>query len=79
MLKFLFYLFLFYVVYRYIFGGFKIHVYHHNQNNPNQPNYKQQEQEEGRVTINPKVKNDTKDSKGKTDKLGEYVDFEEVK
>jgi hypothetical protein len=63
-------------VYRYLFGGFKINVYHHNQQNQNPPRPNQNSREEGTITINPKVKNERK---GKTDNLGEYVDYEEVK
>lgn len=74
MLKFLFYLFIFYIIYRYVFGGFKVKVFHYHQNTPpQQPNsYK----EEGEITIDSKInqkKNSTKDT------LGEYVDYEEVK
>ncbi|MCG9881706.1 MAG: DUF4834 family protein [Bacteroidia bacterium] len=74
MLKFLFYLFIFYVIYRYVFGGFKVKVFHYHQNTPPpQPNsYK----EEGEITINPKV---NKKKSATDDKLGEYVDYEEVK
>lgn len=74
MLKFLFYLFIFYVVYRYIFGGFKVKVFHYHQNTP--PPRQDSYQEEGKITINPKVKS-KESSKGS--KLGEYVDYEEVK
>jgi hypothetical protein len=76
MIKFLFYLFLFYVVYRYVFGGFKVKVFHYHQNNPQQPNNASNYKEEGRVTIDPKV---PQPKKTKTDNLGEYVDYEEVK
>jgi hypothetical protein len=76
MLKFLFYLFIFYIVYRYVFGGFKVKVFHYHQNtppsHPNQTSY----QEEGKITINPKV---NAKNKPNDDKLGEYVDYEEVK
>lgn len=75
-MKFLFYLFLFYVVYRYVFGGFKINVYHHNQAKPNPPQPNRENTEEGKITINPKL---SKQGKGSSDKVGEYVDFEEVK
>ena len=75
MIKFLFYLFIFYVVYRYVFGGFKVKVFHYHQNTPPPPT-RDDYQEEGKITINPKVKSKeiSKDSK-----LGEYVDYEEVK
>lgn len=79
MFKFLFYLFIFYVVYRYVFGGFKIKVYHYNQTPP-QPEQRQQQNHshnQGSVTIDPKVAQARK--KNNNDQLGEYVDFEEVK
>ena len=76
MLKFLFYLFIFYIVYRYVFGGFKVKVFHYHQHKPpTQPNYTSYE-EEGSITINPKVNTKKKNTK---DNLGEYVDYEEVK
>ncbi|MDP1726138.1 MAG: hypothetical protein Q8M15_05100 [Bacteroidota bacterium] len=74
-MKFLLYLFAFYFLYRFIFSGlFKVRVYNFNQHN----HYKQQPegQEEGKITIDPKVKPKSKDT---DKKLGEYVDFEEVK
>lgn len=74
MLKFIFYLFLFYIVYKALFGGgFKVKVYHYNQP---QPAHDKQHPEEGKVTIDPRVKTQKKESK---EQLGEYVDFEEVK
>lgn len=78
MFKFLFYLFIFYVVYRYVFGGFKIKVYHYNQPHANQ--HQQQTYDhsnQGSVTIDPKVNQTRK--KNNQEPLGEYVDFEEVK
>ena len=75
MIKFLFYLFIFYVVYRYVFGGFKVKVFHYHQNTPPPPTHDHY-QEEGKITINPQVK--SKES-SKDSKLGEYVDYEEVK
>ncbi|MDZ4668889.1 MAG: DUF4834 family protein [bacterium] len=77
MIKFLFYLFLFYVVYRYVFGGFKVKVFHYHKNEPQRPKNAQNYQEEGTVTIDPKVTQQAK--KPKSDQLGEYVDYEEVK
>jgi hypothetical protein len=76
MLKFLFYLFLFYTIFRYVFGGFRINVFHINQQAPKQPNPTHRDEDEGTITIDPKVGQKKKE---KPDKLGEYVDFEEVK
>jgi hypothetical protein len=76
MLKFLFYLFLFYTIFRYVFGGFRINVFHFNQQAPKQPNPTYRDEDEGTITIDPKVGQKKKE---KPDKLGEYVDFEEVK
>lgn len=76
MLKFLFYLFIFYVVYRYLFGGFKVKVFHYHQNTPPPPPRQDNYKEEGKITINPKVK---PNGSSREDKLGEYVDYEEVK
>lgn len=73
MFKFLFYLFLFYVIFRYVFGGFRFKVYHYHQQAPG-PEYTPKE--EGKITINPKV--DSKKTTG-SDKIGEYVDYEEIK
>jgi hypothetical protein len=50
MIKFLFYLFIFYVVYRYVFGGFKVKVFHYHQNTPPPPT-RDHYQEEGKITI----------------------------
>ncbi len=74
-MKFLLYLFAFYFIYRFIFGGlFKVKVYNFNQHN----HYKQEDepQQDGKITIDPKIKTKPKDN---DKKLGEYVDFEEVK
>jgi hypothetical protein len=49
MIKFLFYLFIFYVVYRYVFGGFKVKVFHYHQNTPPPPT-RDHYQEEGKIT-----------------------------
>ena len=76
MFKFLFYLFIFYVIYRYVFGGFKIKVYHYNQPNP-QNHQPYDAHNQGSVTVDPKVSQNKK--KSNSDQLGEYVDFEEVK
>lgn len=77
MFKFLFYLFLFYVLFRFVFGVlFKgiirtrvVNINHHHYHN-------QQEKRNGKVTIDPRtVKPAPRDDKN----LGEYVDYEEVK
>lgn len=80
MLKFLFYLFLFYVVYKLIVGRvtggttfktkvFRFDTHHHH--------YKEADQKpEGHVTVNPKIKPTDKKESGK---IGEYVDYEEIK
>jgi hypothetical protein len=79
MIKFLIYLFIFYILFRLIFGrftGVKTRVYrfdthhHHYHNGKNV-------QQEGKITVNPKV---NKTSKGTSEngKIGEYVDYEEV-
>jgi hypothetical protein len=64
------------MVYRFVFGGFKIKVFHYNEQQPNgyQPN--QNTQEEGKITIDPKAAQKKRESQNK---MGEYVDFEEVK
>jgi hypothetical protein len=79
MLKFLFYLFLFYVLYRLIVGRvtgttfktkvFRFDTHHHHYNQP-------EKKPEGTVTVNPKIK---EAQKTETGKIGEYVDYEEVK
>lgn len=83
MIKFLLYLFLFYVLSRLVFGKlmggntiktkvyrYDTHHHHYNQSqNPQQP--------EGKITINPNINNTTKKSSDKN--LGEYVDYEELK
>lgn len=78
MLKFLLYLFLSYVVFRFIFGRLiggvvKTKVYRYETHN----HYHQaaQEKEEGKITIKTKPVNKKPDDKH----LGEYVDYEEVK
>ncbi len=78
MFKFLFYLLLIYLIYRILFGRYtgtiiKTKVYrnetHHYHNT-------QDKESEGRVTVNPKV---TKQQSGNSGKMGEYVDYEEIK
>jgi hypothetical protein len=79
MIKFLIYLFLLYVVYRLIFGRFignaiNAKVFHHNVHH----HYNQQQptqEQEGRITVNPNIKEDKKSHSGK---IGEYVDYEEI-
>lgn len=79
MVKFLLYLFLFYVLSRLLFGKlmggstiktkvYRFDTHHHHYNQPtNEP--------DGKVTINPKI-NTQKKTNSKN--LGEYVDYEEV-
>ncbi|MBC7381410.1 MAG: hypothetical protein H7296_00255 [Bacteroidia bacterium] len=74
-MKFFLSLLAFYFIFRYLFNGlFKVKVYNFNQHH----HYKAdtQKREEGKVTIDPKVKTKSNES---DKKLGEYVDFEEVK
>ncbi len=77
MFKFLLYFVAFYFIIRYLFGGlFKVKVYNFNQHTHyNQPE-EQKSQEEGKITIDPRVQSKPKKHENK---LGEYVDFEEVK
>lgn len=79
MIKFLLYLFIIYFLYRLLFGrimggSIQTREFHHNVHH----HYHQQSQTEpeGRVTVNPKVKPKTD---GHSGKIGEYVDYEEVK
>jgi hypothetical protein len=77
MIKFFFYLFLIYVVYRLLFGrlmggSIKAKVFQHNvHHHYNQP----KQEQEGRITVNPNIKDDKKES---SRKIGEYVDYEEI-
>ncbi len=77
MFKFLLYLFLFYIIFRFVFGKFlgatfKTKVYrnhtHHHYNGKD-------EKQEGKITVDPRTIKTKKDDKN----LGEYVDYEEVK
>lgn len=73
MLKFILYMLLFYVIFRYVFGGlFKVKVYNFNNYQQGSPETK----EEGTITIK-----DTGSGKSNSsnNNIGEYVDFEEVK
>lgn len=76
MFKFLLYTFLFYVIFRYVFGnllGAKTINYNQHNHYHNRPS---DNEEQGRVTVDPKV---NPKKKTESEKLGEYVDFEEVK
>ncbi len=78
MIKFLFYLFLIYLVYRLLLGRFmggsiRTKVFHHTVHN--HYHQKEQQEPEGRVTVNPNIKNK---QDGKPGKIGEYVDYEEI-
>ena len=73
-MKFLLYLFAFYFILRFIFGGFKVKVYNFNQHNHYKP--EPEPKNEGKITIDPKINQKSKDA---DKKIGEYVDFEEVK
>lgn len=64
------------MVYRFVFGGFKIKVYHYNQQQPDPYNQRPKEQEPGKITIDPKVSQKKKETQNN---IGEYVDFEEIK
>ena len=76
MFKFLLYVILFYVIFRYVFGGlFGSKVYNYSQHNHYHSD-KPDEEQDGKVTIDPRVQ---QKQKTKKDQLGEYVDFEEVK
>lgn len=83
MIKFLLYLFVFYVIFRLLFGKalggtvktkvFRFNTHHHHYNNtPNNETHHTTQQ----TTINPNAKTVNKQN----DKhIGEYVDYEEVK
>lgn len=79
MIKFLIYLFLFYVAARLIFGKvlggntvrtkvFRFDTHHHHYNS------KDPSQNEGSITVDKNIKT----KKGNDKSLGEYVDYEEV-
>jgi hypothetical protein len=83
MIKFLIYLFLFYIISRLIFGritgtgtGFGTRIYrfdtHHHYHKS-----EEKQQGEGRITVNPKINKESKN--GTSDNVGEYIDYEEVK
>jgi hypothetical protein len=76
MFKFLLYLFLFYVIFRFFFGKLfgaivRPKVNHHTTHY----HYYNKEKQEGSVTVDPRTVKDKKDDKN----LGEYVDYEEIK
>jgi hypothetical protein len=76
MFKFLFYLFLFYVVFRFIFGVLFKGVIKTRIVNINNHHHYHQQKKEAKVQVDPRtVKPAAHDDKG----LGEYVDYEEVK
>ena len=76
MFKFLLYLFLFYILFRFIFGTLLKGVFKAKVININHNHYHQNEKPEGKIVIDPKtVKNPKPDDKN----LGEYVEYEEVK
>ena len=81
MIKFLIYLFLFYVLFRLLFGKYmggtvKTKVFRFDTHHHHHYNKADQKKPEGNVTINPKINKTQKP----TDKnIGEYVDYEEVK
>jgi hypothetical protein len=84
MIKFLIYLFIFYIISRLVFGrvtgtgtGFGTRIYrfdtHHHHYHKTE-----EKKEEGRITVNPKINKGSKDGNS-SDNMGEYVDYEEVK
>ncbi len=76
MIKFLLYFIAFYFIFRYIFGGLlKVNVFNFNQHTYDQSENKGT-QEEGKITIDPRVNTTPKKP---DNKLGEYVDYEEIK
>ena len=76
MFKFLLYLFLFYILFRFIFGNLLKGVFKAKVINVNHKHYHQNDRPEGKIVIDPKtIKNPKPDDKN----LGEYVEYEEVK
>lgn len=77
MFTFLVYLFLFYIIFRMLFGrinsSFKAKVFRFDTRNQY---HQQEENNEGSITINPKIQSNKKSG---TFKGGDYADFEEVK
>ena len=79
MFKFLFYLFIIYILYRLVFGrflksSFKTKVFRNTQNRYYYTSKTEQESE-GKITVNPKIKQETK---GNSPKIGEYIDYEDI-
>ncbi|MFN4082628.1 MAG: hypothetical protein ACK4K9_03255 [Bacteroidia bacterium] len=73
MIKFLIYLLVFYVIFRFIFGTlFKVNVFQFNTYNQSKPTDRKPE---GTITIT----RTKKQNNGKGADTGEYVDYEEVK
>ena len=73
MFKFLLYLFLFYIILRFVFGNlFKVKVFHYHQYDQN----KNMRNGEGNISVDHKP---TGKDKKDDSQLGEYVDYEEVK
>lgn len=80
MIKFLIYLLLFYVLFRLIFGRFtgssvktrvfRFDTHHHHY-------HTDKKEEEGRITINPKINKPAKG--GDSGRIGDYIDYEEIK
>jgi hypothetical protein len=76
MLKFLFYIFVFYVIFRFIFsvlfkGAIKSRTVHFERHPP------QEDVTEGSIKVKPPVSSPK--PRGDNKNLGEYVDYEEVK
>ena len=72
MFKFLIYLFLFYIVSRFVFGSLlsqKVKQSHKPNHNFNEP--------EGDISV--KTNTNHKKQKGNSSNMGEYVDYEEIK
>lgn len=79
MFKFLLYLFIIYILYRLIFGrilksSFKTKVYRNTQSRQYYTSETEQESE-GKITVNPKIK---QNAKCNTSKIGEYIDYEDI-
>ncbi|MCX6185660.1 MAG: hypothetical protein NTU43_01525 [Bacteroidetes bacterium] len=74
MIKFILYLTLFYIVFKFLFGNiFKIKVYQFNQNQ-NKDTQTQNNDEDLHIKSSSNNKSSNKDKS-----IGEYVDFEEIK
>jgi hypothetical protein len=75
MFKFLLYLFLFYVIFRFIFGVLLKGVIRAKVININHHHYHAKEETKSNLKVDPKT---IKTSKNNDKNLGEYVDYEEV-